>query len=99
MLQNSNGSIPIIIYSSWGDTFTKITMQMVSPIVGQLGGPDRTFYYTSRHWLLPCGTLWVVNCMPCLYASTGTHSLTLIHTYTDAKHSSMLLRGPLNKIA
>ena len=55
--------------------------------------------YTSRHWLLPCGTLWVVNCMPCLYASTGTHSLTLIHTYTDAKHSSMLLRGPLNKIA
>ena len=47
MLQNSNGSIPIIIYSSWGDTFTKITMQMVSPIVGQLGGPDRTFYYLN----------------------------------------------------
>ena len=45
MLQNSGGTIPSIIYSSWGDSFTKITMQMVSPTVVQLGGPDRTFYY------------------------------------------------------
>lgn len=28
MLQSSSGSISIIIYSSGGDTFTKITMQM-----------------------------------------------------------------------
>ena len=45
MLQNSGGTIPSIIYLSWGDSFTKITMQMVSPTVVQLGGPDRTFYY------------------------------------------------------
>ena len=59
--------------------------------------PGDNWTYTSKHWLLPHGTLWVVSCMPCLYLSTGTQSVTLIHAHTDAKHSSMLLRGPLNK--
>lgn len=49
VLQNSSGTIPIIIYRSWAprDSFTKITMQMVPPRIVQLGGPDRTFYYLN----------------------------------------------------